>query len=91
MIDVQKLINDATYRQRSIDKGADSAVIDKVCELSAKRSQQIQITDAARSQANAIAKAIGAAAPEERESSSGAAAPIALAIALACDLAASVI
>ena len=67
MIDVQKLCSDASYRQRSIDKGADPGLIDKVCDLSSARSEHLQTTEATRAKANSMAKEIGAAAPDERE------------------------
>ncbi len=67
MIDLRRLQDDADYRAGAILKGADEAVLDQLLAAESSRRAALTKVETARAEANAASKAIGRAAPEERE------------------------
>ncbi len=67
MIDLRRLQDDADYRAGAVLKGADVAVIDQLLAAESSRREHLTAVESARAEANAASKAIGRAAPEERE------------------------
>lgn len=67
MIDLRRLADDADYRDRAIAKGADPDLLARLTGLQADARAARTDTEALRAAANAAAKAIGQAAPDQRD------------------------
>lgn len=76
MIDLQQLKDNKTYKQGAINKGASVESINELLELDSKRLTQLKATEELRAEANAMAKEIGKASPEDRESKIAAASEV---------------
>ena len=67
MIDLRLLRDDDEYRRGARAKGASDALIDEVLEAEAGRRDALSVAEALRAESNAASKAIGRAAPDERQ------------------------
>ncbi len=67
MIDLRRLTDDEAYRQGALRKGADPSVIDNLVSLEPQLREAGVARDTIRAEANTANKAIGKAAPEERD------------------------
>ncbi len=67
MIDLKALAEDAAYRAGAIRKGFDSADVDRLNALNEGFKASLAATESLRAESNAMSKAIGNAAPEERQ------------------------
>jgi seryl-tRNA synthetase len=67
MIDLKALADDGAYSAGAIRKGFDAADVDKLIQLNNDYRTSLAGTEALRAESNAMSKAIGKAAPEERE------------------------
>jgi seryl-tRNA synthetase len=67
VIDLKQLRDDEHYRAGAINKGVESAAVDKVLALADAHRDALAQTEGLRAESNAASKEIGRAAPEERQ------------------------